>query len=272
MRIFIAYILIRTNKSLRSRLIRPLALTGRIFFTGIYTLEAVVKAVSRGMILHDFTYLRDVWNWLDFVVVGLAYAHRLFLTLSNPLILFLNCKSSLSGINILLLYVSIFLMACQTTTRRSDFIYSKLIIDLLNQVHDVCHSNSGQHVGSQVSACAASSEDHHRRTRYARSHCNSLVGLFSSRSTVWGHTAPPKHTPTISNTTIIAYNPRFMLVYVSESLVEKGIQKNQNSCRNLRSDEFADDEEWWVHQLQLGSVRRLVYKNTKCTRMGLYCK
>lgn len=31
-----------------------------------------MKAVSRGMILHDFTYLRDVWNWLDFVVVGLA--------------------------------------------------------------------------------------------------------------------------------------------------------------------------------------------------------
>ena len=35
-------------------------LLDRIFFTFIYTLENVVKAMSRGMILHDFTYLRDV--------------------------------------------------------------------------------------------------------------------------------------------------------------------------------------------------------------------
>ncbi|XP_063429093.1 sodium channel protein para-like isoform X4 [Mytilus trossulus] len=42
-------------------------------FTGIYTIEAVVKITARGFILKPFTYLRDLWNWLDFTVISLAY-------------------------------------------------------------------------------------------------------------------------------------------------------------------------------------------------------
>ncbi|XP_064621653.1 sodium channel protein type 4 subunit alpha B-like isoform X2 [Lineus longissimus] len=42
-------------------------------FTTIYTAEALVKILARGMILAEFTYLRDAWNWLDFVVITLAY-------------------------------------------------------------------------------------------------------------------------------------------------------------------------------------------------------
>jgi len=41
-------------------------------FTGIYTIEGTIKMLARGLILADFTYLRDAWNWLDFVVVSLA--------------------------------------------------------------------------------------------------------------------------------------------------------------------------------------------------------
>ena len=44
----------------------------RTIFTTIYTTEAVVKILARGIILHDFTYLRDAWNWLDFAVILLA--------------------------------------------------------------------------------------------------------------------------------------------------------------------------------------------------------
>ncbi|KAG6444901.1 hypothetical protein O3G_MSEX003637 [Manduca sexta] len=44
-----------------------------ILFTGIYTLEFVVKVVARGFILNQFTYLRDPWNWLDFILLILAY-------------------------------------------------------------------------------------------------------------------------------------------------------------------------------------------------------
>ncbi|XP_066274287.1 sodium channel protein type 4 subunit alpha-like isoform X2 [Branchiostoma lanceolatum] len=42
-------------------------------FTGIYTLEMLVKVIARGFILTKFTYLRDPWNWLDFLVVCLAF-------------------------------------------------------------------------------------------------------------------------------------------------------------------------------------------------------
>ncbi|XP_076763425.1 sodium voltage-gated channel paralytic isoform X10 [Xylocopa sonorina] len=44
-----------------------------VIFTGIYTFESAVKVMARGFILQPFTYLRDAWNWLDFVVIALAY-------------------------------------------------------------------------------------------------------------------------------------------------------------------------------------------------------
>ena len=42
-------------------------------FTCIYTYESAVKLLSRGFCLNKFTYMRDPWNWLDFVVVGMSY-------------------------------------------------------------------------------------------------------------------------------------------------------------------------------------------------------
>ncbi|XP_078316439.1 sodium channel protein para-like isoform X3 [Crassostrea virginica] len=42
-------------------------------FTGVYTLEALIKITARGFIINNFTYLRDPWNWLDFAVISLAY-------------------------------------------------------------------------------------------------------------------------------------------------------------------------------------------------------
>ncbi|TRZ00041.1 hypothetical protein DNTS_033584 [Danionella cerebrum] len=37
-------------------------------FTGIYTFESAVKIIARGFCIDDFTFLRDPWNWLDFMV------------------------------------------------------------------------------------------------------------------------------------------------------------------------------------------------------------
>ena len=45
----------------------------RYVFTSIYTTEMLLKIVSRGFVLHSYAYLRDPWNWLDFIVVALAY-------------------------------------------------------------------------------------------------------------------------------------------------------------------------------------------------------
>ncbi|XP_050996123.1 sodium channel protein type 11 subunit alpha [Acomys russatus] len=43
-------------------------------FTGIYILEAIIKILARGFILDEFSFLRDPWNWLDFIVIGTAIA------------------------------------------------------------------------------------------------------------------------------------------------------------------------------------------------------
>ncbi|XP_064599687.1 sodium channel protein type 4 subunit alpha B-like [Liolophura sinensis] len=51
-------------------------------FSGIYTVEALIKIIARGVILGQFTYLRDAWNWLDFIVITLAYL-TLVLDLGN---------------------------------------------------------------------------------------------------------------------------------------------------------------------------------------------
>ncbi|CAF1639120.1 unnamed protein product [Rotaria magnacalcarata] len=42
-------------------------------FTVIYSLEALTKCIARGFILQKYTFLRDPWNWLDFIVITLAY-------------------------------------------------------------------------------------------------------------------------------------------------------------------------------------------------------
>ena len=38
-------------------------------FSYIFTLELVLKVIAFGFIMHPKSYMRDTWNWLDFVVV-----------------------------------------------------------------------------------------------------------------------------------------------------------------------------------------------------------
>lgn len=41
-------------------------------FSIIFTFECAAKIISMGFILHKRSYLRDIWNWLDFFVVGIS--------------------------------------------------------------------------------------------------------------------------------------------------------------------------------------------------------
>jgi hypothetical protein len=40
-----------------------------IFFTIAFTIECLMKIISQGFIFHPNAYLRDGWNWIDFIVV-----------------------------------------------------------------------------------------------------------------------------------------------------------------------------------------------------------
>ncbi len=40
-----------------------------VVFTIIYISEAVIKIIAFGFVIHQNSYLRDLWNILDFVVV-----------------------------------------------------------------------------------------------------------------------------------------------------------------------------------------------------------
>ncbi|XP_037379353.1 sodium channel protein type 9 subunit alpha [Talpa occidentalis] len=51
-------------------------------FTGIYTFESLIKILARGFCVGEFTFLRDPWNWLDFVVIVFAYVTE-FVDLGN---------------------------------------------------------------------------------------------------------------------------------------------------------------------------------------------
>ncbi|XP_050767569.1 sodium channel protein type 4 subunit alpha [Gymnogyps californianus] len=51
-------------------------------FTGIYTFESLIKILSRGFCIDSFTFLRDPWNWLDFMVISMAYITE-FVDLGN---------------------------------------------------------------------------------------------------------------------------------------------------------------------------------------------
>ncbi|KAJ8265483.1 hypothetical protein COCON_G00145820 [Conger conger] len=51
-------------------------------FTGIYTFESTIKIIARGFCIDNFTFLRDPWNWLDFMVISMAYVTE-FVDLGN---------------------------------------------------------------------------------------------------------------------------------------------------------------------------------------------
>lgn len=40
----------------------------------IYSCEMVIKVIAKGFVLNKYTYLRNPWNWLDFVVITSGYA------------------------------------------------------------------------------------------------------------------------------------------------------------------------------------------------------
>ncbi|XP_037625796.1 voltage-dependent R-type calcium channel subunit alpha-1E isoform X2 [Sebastes umbrosus] len=53
-------------------------------FTGVFTFEMIIKMIDQGLILHDGSYFRDLWNILDFiVVVGALVAFALSNMLGN---------------------------------------------------------------------------------------------------------------------------------------------------------------------------------------------
>ncbi|KAL5288421.1 hypothetical protein ACFFRR_008949 [Megaselia abdita] len=43
-------------------------------FLAIYSLEMVIKIIAKGFLLNKYTYLRNPWNWLDFVVITSGFA------------------------------------------------------------------------------------------------------------------------------------------------------------------------------------------------------
>uniref|UniRef100_A0A8C8DH40 Sodium channel protein n=1 Tax=Oncorhynchus tshawytscha TaxID=74940 RepID=A0A8C8DH40_ONCTS len=49
---------------------------------GIYTFESLIKILARGFCVGKFTFLRDPWNWLDFMVISMAYVTE-FVNLGN---------------------------------------------------------------------------------------------------------------------------------------------------------------------------------------------
>ncbi|POI25556.1 hypothetical protein CIB84_010696, partial [Bambusicola thoracicus] len=42
-------------------------------FTAIYTGEILIKVLARGLVWNEFTFLRDPWNVLDFIVLVVTY-------------------------------------------------------------------------------------------------------------------------------------------------------------------------------------------------------
>lgn len=52
-------------------------------FLVIFTLEAIMKVVAYGFVLHPGSYLRNGWNILDFFIVSVGYVMRSLLVLLN---------------------------------------------------------------------------------------------------------------------------------------------------------------------------------------------
>lgn len=53
------------SNSLRNRIVNE----SELFFTIVFTIECLLKIIAMGFIAEPGCYLRDAWNWLDFIVV-----------------------------------------------------------------------------------------------------------------------------------------------------------------------------------------------------------
>ena len=42
-------------------------------FLGVFTLEAILKIIAYGFVMHPGAYLRNGWNILDFVIVAVGW-------------------------------------------------------------------------------------------------------------------------------------------------------------------------------------------------------
>ncbi|GIX75139.1 sodium channel protein 60E [Caerostris extrusa] len=51
---------------------QPIEETEYVFLV-IYTIEMIIKIIAKGFILNKYSYLRNPWNWLDFIVVLSGY-------------------------------------------------------------------------------------------------------------------------------------------------------------------------------------------------------
>ena len=49
-----------------------------VYFLGIFTVEASLKILALGLILHRGSYLRNMWNIMDFVVVVTGWVSKIF--------------------------------------------------------------------------------------------------------------------------------------------------------------------------------------------------
>lgn len=45
----------------------------RYFFVAIYSLELIIKLIVKGFFVGPYAYLKDPWNWLDFILVIVSY-------------------------------------------------------------------------------------------------------------------------------------------------------------------------------------------------------
>lgn len=55
-----------------------LLLQSEVVFTSVFAMEFVVKVTTMGFYGHKGSYMRDRWNWLDFVVVISGYMSSSF--------------------------------------------------------------------------------------------------------------------------------------------------------------------------------------------------
>ena len=59
----------RTRNRVDSFVVFTIQEDTEVYFLGIFCIEALFKVVALGFVLHKGSYLRNIWNIMDFVVV-----------------------------------------------------------------------------------------------------------------------------------------------------------------------------------------------------------
>lgn len=119
-----------------SCLISPIKEKTEVYFLAIFCVEASLKILALGFVLHKNSYLRNIWNIMDFfvVVTGLVTFYA-SLSIQNDILFPLYDFGNNSSLLIFFVFKLLNFECQEKKSTGTNIFFATIIINLINRLH-----------------------------------------------------------------------------------------------------------------------------------------